>query len=156
MSATCGTANGYIAGCRCEPCRLAKRETQRAYQARRKAGLTHTPTTFDHGTLTKYRHGCTCDECRQAAADHRRKYARRRKEATTPAAEPVAKPTPRFENDLVNLTHAMTLEDWQAREAADPACRPVTQAKMQLRAERMSTTGDGLTPFERIIAEGTL
>ncbi len=135
----CGTINAYTAGCRCDACRLVKRESQRAYEARRKAGLLLTPRTFEHGTLTRYRHGCQCDDCREAAAEHRRKYARRNKTQAveTPAPKPPKAEPVRFQHDLVNLHHAMTIEDWREREAADPGCRPVTQPPIRLRRETL-------------------
>ena len=160
MSATCGTAEGYVQGCRCEPCRLAKREVARAYRERKRTGtpFVRTPTvrTIPHGTRTGYVYGCRCGECRAAQAA----YTRKRREATEAQranpAEPVKpgpKPQPKFPNHLNNLRHAMTIEEWQAREAADPECRPVTQAPIQVRAERLPDLGDGLTVVDRIIAE---
>ena len=157
MPRTCGTTSGYTGGCRCEPCRLAHQVTQSAYRARKKAGVKAERPPVKHGTLYRYRCGCRCEPCVDAKHRENRRYTstdRKPREAPAPKAQP--KPVVRFEHDLVNLAHALTLEDWQAREAADPSCRPVTQARMQLRAERMSAATDGLTPFERIIAEGTL
>ena len=80
------------------------------------------------GTYYSYRCGCKCPACREANATVRRKVRNRKRGLPTdtrlspgPKAEPV-----RFQHDLVNLHHAMTIEDWREREAADPGCRPVT------------------------------
>lgn len=49
---------GYAAGCRCDACRTAVREYQRAYYAR---------IPVKHGTRDGYyKQGCRCDECQDA------------------------------------------------------------------------------------------
>ena len=109
-----------------------------------------------HGTRHAYeRRLCRCELCTVANRDARRVY-RAAKRGDTEPGKPGPKPRPRFENRMGNLKHAMTLEEWQAREAADPNCRPVTQPPMQIHPDSHNDLGDGLTPFERIIARGTL
>ena len=107
---------------------------------------------MNHGTVTGYNHHkCRCELCTAAKRDFRRAHSN--SERTPSATPPGPKPRPRFENRMGNLRHAMTIEEWQAREAADPECRPVTQAPIQVRAERLPDLGDGLTVVDRIIAE---
>lgn len=93
------------------------------------------------GTDWAYSKGCRCEECRNARAAARR--AQRALERGELPAEPLAdrraRRAVRFSINLTNLRHGMTLEDWQAREAADPNCRPVTQGPMHLHAERTET-----------------
>ncbi len=62
-----GTAAGYWAGCRCDPCREARREYDRA---RRERGLE--PDDPRHGTINGYWFGCRCDLCREAHNEYNR------------------------------------------------------------------------------------
>ena len=104
-----------------------------------------------HGTASGYVQGCRCTGCTTANREVVNAWRiKKRREAD---AKRVGRP--RFENRMGNLRHAMTLEEWQEREAADPNCRPVTQPPMQLHPDNHNDLGDGLTPFERIIARGT-
>lgn len=89
---------------------------------------------MNHGTVTAYNyHCCRCEPCKAAHAADTRQRRRRAREAAPAPAPVVERERPQYATDLVNLRHAMTLEEWQAREAADPACRPVTQAPIKLR-----------------------
>ena len=89
-----------------------------------------------HGTRHAYEaHLCRCNDCTVANREARRAYRARVKLRPKPGPEPDAdKPQPRFAADLTSLRHAMTLEDWQAREAANPEVRPVTQDPIQRRS----------------------
>ena len=108
------------------------------------------------GTYFGYRSGCRCTLCTTANREaKRRERNRRRGLPVETLLPPGPKPRPAFDNRMGNLKHAMTLEEWRAREAADPTCRPVTQPSMRLHPDSHNDLGDGLTPFERIIARGT-
>jgi hypothetical protein len=73
----CGTLNGYRhRHCRCDACKVANSEYQRASTARRRGQATN------HGKATTYvNYGCRCDQCRAAWAEYVRDYRRRRKES---------------------------------------------------------------------------
>ncbi|MGA0895465.1 MAG: hypothetical protein ACO3S5_12635, partial [Ilumatobacteraceae bacterium] len=78
-----------------------------------------------------------CTDAHAANQRERRRRARQVAAAVTPKPEPDAdadKPQRRYAADLTNLRHAMTIEDHQAREAANPDARPVTQDPIQRRA----------------------
>ncbi len=107
------------------------------------------------GTYYAYRCGCKCPACREANATVRRKVRNRKRGLPTdtrlspgPKAEPV-----RFQHDLVNLHHAMTIEDWREREAADPGCRPVTQPPIRLRRETLPDVHGEPTMVDAAIAD---
>lgn len=89
-----------------------------------------------HGTRYTYeRYLCRCEPCTTANREARRAYRARVKARPKPEPEPdTDKPQPRFAADLTSLRHAMTLEDWQAREARNHDVRPVTQDPIQRRS----------------------
>lgn len=62
-----GTTTGYKDGCRCDPCREAKRNSRNPKGTRRANG-----EPAPHGTTTNYQRGCRCQECRKAVADYAR------------------------------------------------------------------------------------
>jgi hypothetical protein len=111
------------------------------------------------GTYYGYRCGCRCDECR-----HARSAARRAQRALERGELPVvplaqrraerAAMGPKFDTPLANLRHALTKEEHDLIVAKRG--RSVTQEPMQIHRDSRNHVGDGLTPFERIIAEGTL
>ena len=99
------------------------------------------------GTLYNYRQGCSCRQCKDANNAHRRKAraaARLRALLAPPPVNADAKPRPAFDNkltfdtNLTNLRHAVTIEEWREREAADPNCRPITQPPIRLRCEALA------------------
>ena len=69
---------GYTNGCRCEVCREAKREYERAIRARRRES-----GEISHGKRVGYDSGCRCDDCRLA-----RKIAYRRAPSEYQATRP--------------------------------------------------------------------
>jgi hypothetical protein len=69
-AASHGTRSRYTAGCRCDLCRAAQREEQRA---RRRSG--QAPT---HGLSGYKNYGCRCPVCTQANTVHCREYMTRR------------------------------------------------------------------------------
>jgi hypothetical protein len=62
-----GTPSRYNdSGCRCDPCRDALREKQRANNVARTV-KPKDPADPRHGSYTFYRnHGCRCDQCKKA------------------------------------------------------------------------------------------
>lgn len=125
------------------------------------------------GTRSAYNGGCRCIACRQAQAD----YSRIRRDAAKARAiaEGIAKPKRvrrlrvgkvvessapvepmkvkgAFEAQFVFVTPAMTLEEWRAREAARPDCRPVTQPPIRLRHETMPDPSDRLSVIDTFVA----
>jgi len=60
---------GYDRGCRCDTCRTAKRDRDRARRANRKARTLEGLTDVEHGTIRGYQmDGCRCEACSVAAA----------------------------------------------------------------------------------------
>lgn len=84
-----GKADTYKKGCRCEPCKEAKRVINREYRARRRAeGTTASPRKrsmareIEHGTLTAYSGArCRCEPCKEANSVYQKAY-REKKRAT--------------------------------------------------------------------------
>lgn len=76
----CGTDASYRRGCRCDPCRTARRLY---VESRRRAqGITSKPRIgLVHGTPTGYvNYKCRCDECRAAEVKRQREYKQRRRQ----------------------------------------------------------------------------
>ena len=94
------------------------------------------------GTSNGYTEGCRCEPCRAAKHVVQQAYLARKKAATLnqdpKRAKPGPKPRPRFDTNLTNLRHAVTIEEWREREAADPNCRPITQPPIRLRCEALA------------------
>ena len=95
------------------------------------------------GTYYAYRCGCKCKACLEANAEAKRRYRNGKRGLPVdtrlpPGPAPAAKPRPAFDNKLANLRHAVTIEEWREREAADPTCRPITQPPIRLRAEALA------------------
>jgi uncharacterized protein YcbX len=77
-----GTHYGYNMGCRCEECRVAERETQRAYRARKR--LRPVPAHV-HGTAQGYQGWyCRCDECREVQRAYMRQWKKNAASRETP------------------------------------------------------------------------
>lgn len=83
-----GTVYSYRRGCRCEPCRDAKRRNKNEYYARRKAresaglpamsGRPKIPLSQrQHGDYVTYCKGCRCDPCTEANTNYGRQHAAR-------------------------------------------------------------------------------
>lgn len=98
MTRAHGTPSGYNGGCRCDACRAAHNDRQKAYAAKRKAGLADGTIQVRHGVMASYSHGCRCDQCKAKASKVNREYRARRllrellaeallDEATRPDAE---------------------------------------------------------------------
>lgn len=65
--------SSYSDGCRCERCRTAAREYQRAYKARLAAVAADGPCMFpDRPAVTSYVYGCRCERCRVATREYQR------------------------------------------------------------------------------------
>jgi hypothetical protein len=92
-----GTVGRYRKGCRCDPCRTAKKIDKDAYYARRKAreaaGLPPNPpgcpaiplSQRPHGDWVTYSKGCRCAQCTAANAEYgRRRRAQRLQENPEP------------------------------------------------------------------------
>lgn len=58
-----GTRARYCAGCRCQECRRANREYNRANYRQRSLKLGRSPRVARHGTSSKYAAGCRCRPC---------------------------------------------------------------------------------------------
>lgn len=78
-----GTWGRYVYySCRCDECKRAASEHNRAYNARRRAcggDPAGTAERYEHGTRSRYRHGCRCEPCRHAERDYTRDYRARKK-----------------------------------------------------------------------------
>ena len=74
-----GTTSAYGAGCRCEECREAKRQSRTPAGRVRRANGEPAP----HGTTTNYQRGCRCNECREAVAAHARMKRQEKKKKST-------------------------------------------------------------------------
>ncbi|HEY9309915.1 MAG TPA: hypothetical protein VIP82_19095 [Microbacterium sp.] len=70
-------SRGYRLGCRCDECKIAKRQSRTPKGARRPNG-----EPAPHGSLTRYK-TCRCDDCRNAARENAREYRARRRAETT-------------------------------------------------------------------------
>lgn len=77
-----GTLNGYNnLRCRCDDCRGAARDWNRAYShrtGRRRPRAVYLATlrnrVTEHGTITRYAHGCRCDECKRASREAKARW----------------------------------------------------------------------------------
>lgn len=81
-----GTNNGYDnLGCRCAPCREAKRVYQLDYAhrtgRRRSMQEYNASRTRTHGRASTYNAGCRCDECRTNASARRQRIRLARRSA---------------------------------------------------------------------------
>jgi Zn ribbon nucleic-acid-binding protein len=76
-----GTRARYTLGCKCDDCKRANRDYQRAYRNGARQGRT-TPTTAKerpHGTRSRYVVGCRCDPCQEANRAYQREYMKMRR-----------------------------------------------------------------------------
>jgi hypothetical protein len=75
-------------GCRCESCKTAWSDYNRARRARR---IAEGPNPQRHGMPSSYiNHGCRCDECTAAIQNYRRQYRTRRKQEANRARRKVS------------------------------------------------------------------
>lgn len=58
-----GVITGYSRGCRCDACKVANAEYQRAYRKRRRQQV-QDGVEMEHGTTVGYGFGCRCLPCR--------------------------------------------------------------------------------------------
>lgn len=84
----CGTKTGYFSrGCRCEPCRAAGAEDQRARYLRDRASGPREDTK--HGTTTGYTNfGCRCDECKAAISKYNKTHRKKLRATDLPGGDP--------------------------------------------------------------------
>lgn len=82
-----GTANGYQAGCRCDPCREGGKEYIREWHAGRLEDM----RPEDHGKVKFYQYGCRCDKCKKAHRDslEDRKVKRQQARRANPGVKPL-------------------------------------------------------------------